>query len=842
MKTRALTQAFGIFLLALLVLGTSCSLPARENPFGAVEGLVHRGKRLAAEGDLRGAERAFLEAIGIRPGSVEAHRELQNLLERRHLGHKVVGAYTSFFDFCDVVCSLRRRLRRPPAFDEAYRRLLTRSAEDKPSPLPRALDRKDRSNLATEAYLRGRIAGEADAQLRWFRRAVELDGRAFWPQYGLGYVCAKMKETDRARTHLGKAAEVNPRCPLPHLILGDIEASRYKLRAARRRLTRAAVLDPSDPRPTFLAAHSYFLEGDAERALGLCLALLPEHATNDRILKLSLRSLDMLQSREHFLEALGTAKRILRSSVSAQCEALAGYAAHHLGRLPEARIRYGRALRGGVNPALVLNDRRLLLFKTGEYGRAVELWKEKLPEKKVFSPENSLLPKLRELFVAAHEAQKKAGDPAGLVRLGRALRAVGWVREASEVYHRALAAGADEKLGAEAREIDSHLKLVRYLKNLFSAEYLAFLRTETKPTLDRILDQIGAVTLETLGKDLGQGNEVRDFSFIGSYLDPSKPEASPLVAYFRRFNQYFILGQRSGRTPEATLMSMVYLNPEEKVSFPGEELTVEVVLGENFEVRSLGEFSGGDLLGAALYHGFYVNVDAMAEKEFNNWATFLRYAHNMGDLVHYDSYPPGEGEPLDGVDDPFGLATLLLLKAYATRLGRTVPEISEEVLAKFEKGRIPQPMRLLFEGTYAHEAMHVLEARRYLPVGSHPIAALGMAMRHGFSPGEIEAAAEESAALAGLILSPAPCAELASIVSFLPYPKAQPPHSLGFYRLVRGMTGHILRHPDAFTSRPGGIDLGLGIFRQLHRLRGEDIRRIARHLAEKKSLFRFPSE
>jgi hypothetical protein len=343
---------------------------------------------------------------------------------------------------------------------------------------------------------------------------------------------------------------------------------------------------------------------------------------------------------------------------------------------------------------------------------------------------------------------------------------------------------------------------------------------------------VGRISKEELGEDLGRNNTVEDFSLIGRYVDPSRPDQSPLVRYFRRYNQHFVLGQRQGRPPEATLMTMAYHNPAE----PLDGLEAEAVFGENFQIRSFSEFNGRRLLGLALFHGFYLNLDALTEKEFANWALFLRYAREPGDLVHFKSFPVQPGEDILTVGQGRGLKELLLLRAYGEVLGRK----GLGDLDSFKPHTLPPGCRLLLGGTFAHEAMHVKDARRFLPLHSHPIAALGLALREGFSGAAIEAHMEYRAGLAALAKGSSPLAEMASLVTFLPYPLEQPPHSRGFVALVKDILRYVATHPETYKDEKG-LDFTQNLFRQIHRLSNEQVRSIAVAMALESGLFHEPA-
>ncbi len=765
-----------------------CGAEPRENPFSPESAVLDKGLALLRCGDGPGAEKALATLIAEYPLFVEAHREYQNLLEAKYRKRELLEKYEAL------------------------------------------LGSQPRSPVLH--YLRGRLAGEQDDQLRYFRRAVDLAPDSFWPRYGLGFVMYKMRDFGAAVRNVERAARIDPSSPLPHLLLGDIAFEQRDLRKARSHWSDAALLDPGNPAPALRSANSFFVEGERGTAFEILVSLLRGNRQTRSACALLREFIEKTDGVGMIQRAYEAASAALESGPSDQVHSLAGYCAHRLGHLVKAKDHYSRVIAGGGNPMLVLNDMRLLLVKLGEYQAAYDLWKKKLPAGVVFSPANKVAGALSDLARACAEASARPQDQAAIAALGSALSRAGWLDEAQAVLAKASTLGPDQGPLASLKGLEAHMAFVKRVEALLSRGYGSVYKDDDPPDLEEVLAGIGGIALECLGKDLGKGNAEASFSFIGTYIDPSKPESSPLAAHFRQYNQYFILGQRNGRAPEATLMTILYINPEENVPWLEGGLRMEVVLGEDFTIKSFGEHSGAHLLGAALYHGFYLNIDSLAEKEFENWDEFLRFAKNPGDLANYSSFPPGAGEDLASVDDARGLSTLLLLRAYAEMM--TDQEFKE--LEGFRATEIPDKMKLLFEGAYAHEAMHVADARKYLPVGSRPLSALGLAVGSGFSAESIEAALEETAAWAALAVGKSPGAELASIVSFMPYPAEQMPHSKGFYDLVKTFLRSVMERKAEFSARKGGLDYGLNLFRQLHLLSGAEIRSVAAAVAAERKL------
>src|SRR5262249_29379813 len=133
-------------------------------------------------------------------------------------------------------------------------------------------------------------------------------------------------------------------------------------------------------------------------------------------------------------------------------------------------------------------------------------------------------------------------------------------------------------------------------------------RGRASGSLEDLLNALRALSIENLGEDVVGRPSLLSFAFIGTVVDPSGPG---LPAHLRRYNRYFVLGQRNARAPEGLMLTRVSqreLEPDEDVPVPAG--TLEVV-GENRLVRSLSGVAGGDLAGAAIFHHYFVDLDAV---------------------------------------------------------------------------------------------------------------------------------------------------------------------------------------------------------------------------------------
>ncbi|MHC4778304.1 MAG: hypothetical protein ACYTFG_07005, partial [Planctomycetota bacterium] len=216
---------------------------------------------------------------------------------------------------------------------------------------------------------------------------------------------------------------------------------------------------------------------------------------------------------------------------------------------------------------------------------------------------------------------------------------------------------------------------------------------------------------------------------------------------------------------------------------------------------------------------FYTNLDKASDQDFSDWALFRQARERAGELARFAAWRARTREEALTLDNGHGLSESLVLAAYGD--------------SPAGKGNQPPPSsRISYGSVIDHELMHVRDANRYLPITRHPLTALGLGVRHGFSQTSIEAKMEERAALAALIRSPQPHLALRHLLDFAPYPEAQLPHSRGFCRLLSNFLAVLYEREDLFPA----LDRRRNLCRQLHLLSREEIWKVARILARREGI------
>jgi tetratricopeptide (TPR) repeat protein len=730
----------------------------------------------AAAGETERAEEVLRLALVDSPHYVEAHRAYQNLLDTAYRGHEAQEIYRLF-------------LNRFPDSGELH-------------------------------YLLGRITHDPEEQARLFRAAVDRNPDGYWPNLGLGYALLQERSFVAAGAFFRKALNAQSRSGQAWRFLAESLASRRRFPEALRALTKAAMVQPSELGHPLRSARLLLLTGESDRAFEILRALLTEEAEPTFAPRALLRRILRDEGGEGRLARLRAEEtaRIIAFPNSPAALSFGGHLAVLAGDWTSAERLLRRALEEGAPPSEAIRDLRRTLFARGRYEEALRIWAIKTPDDEWRREGNEVRDRYEAAAVAVKAVKSGGEDPEALFRLGRALLAVGWVREGKSVLDRCAGLGHPKAAG-ESQRAARHLAFVRRLRRSLSGEYQKHLKKEDTGDLDSVMESISALSREILGEDLGRGNPVRSYFLVGEVLVDSPDEPSPLVAYFGGFNQVLILGRRAGGTPEAVLMTAVYRNRRRAFQHLGAEVECDFVGGEDFLLESFGEYLGGALLGVALLGRFYANLDKAGNQDFSDWGICLAARKQKPALSRFDSWRARTREEALALDGGNGLAESLVLAAFR----------GEEA---GEDGAPPPSARIASRGVIDHELMHVRDANRYLPVTRHPLASLRLGLSHGFSPTSIEAAMEERAALAALLTSPKPHLDLKQILAFAPYPEARLPHSRGYCRLLKRFLTVLYERPDAFPD----LDHGRNLCRQLHRLSAKEIHTVARILAEEEGI------
>jgi hypothetical protein len=134
----------------------------------------------------------------------------------------------------------------------------------------------------------------------------------------------------------------------------------------------------------------------------------------------------------------------------------------------------------------------------------------------------------------------------------------------------------------------------------------------------------------------------------------------------------------------------------------------------------------------------------------------------------------------------------------------------------------------LLDAVRRHELVHVLDARRLLPLHLHPGAALLFSVRTGFDARSGERLLEARAAALCVAECSEPSAALASLTAFLPDRDGGTAHPSAYLEVLERALSILADEPEAYPS----LEPGWNLTQQLDRLTDDEIRRLGRRLAE----------
>jgi len=518
------------------------------------------------------------------------------------------------------------------------------------------------------------------------------------------------------------------------------------------------------------------------------------------------------------LEAL-LARTVAEEAVSPELLRTLGWIRDRTGR-PYSAIRC-LTLAGSDQSPTVDGVRELvrLRVRVGEYDRELEHFLDAYaPRALLFDPKNRLAPRWSELEAASREAAARP-SVRNLHRLARAYAFTGWVSEALQVYDRLLMSDPAEDLEVIESEVQtclSFLNLVRVLDRYFETRYKRVKEGGSAGSLTEVLKDLARLARLHAGvRDAGP-LPVLSYAFIGSVMDREASRDHPLIRYFDRFNHYFLVGQRDGGPPEALICARLFEQPEVDRPRFGRSVPHRYVLGHHLKVRSFRESLDQNLGGVTIGREFLLNMDFI-----HRWRrTVLEVHHKFsmpelkGDLFHDEAMPAEDREQALDIDSPLS-TKLRLFHLYCEEAG----------------ARAGDPIVFL-EMVRTHEEGHVLDAARYLPVMSNLWRVLGLAASNGFSPLSVEAFLEGNAETTALAEGPAPRLSAAQLIGFLPSARTAPPHSLGYYEVVKRIVEEIYDHPERFPE----IDRKRNILQQLPRVPPDKLRALGRLVAGERHL------
>lgn len=405
------------------------------------------------------------------------------------------------------------------------------------------------------------------------------------------------------------------------------------------------------------------------------------------------------------------------------------------------------------------------------------------------------------------------------IELASRLVRCGWLDEAIHLLY--MFKEGRTKFGNKALHLLDELYRHRHfevsLREYFTKQYQDFRQTGTNSGWEEVLKQLSLMSKRILGEDIFENAPVMDYSPAGKLLDPRARNGTGPAAYFRKYNRFFLLGQKMGGPVEACLLDICNYMPDQKALIADSELNYDYILCENLRVPSLVEAEGGGIVGAALSSFIFINLDLIRQKVYS--CARVHDAFETREAMLLDDPAPSarnDTELLD-VRETWGVTRRLKYLSYK-RNG------SGANAAAYMAKRT--------QAVLCHELQHIADARRFLPIMHHLFWKLYRFAMLGFSPFKIEAWLEERAQMYALTCAEDPQAILSEITEYLGGAEFRSPYRRGYTFIMEKFVAYIHDHQERFPN----LDFSKNLLHQVHKLSCEEIRTVGTALAEEEGL------
>lgn len=663
---------------------------------------------------------------------------------------------------------------------------------------------------APRRYLLARLWSDPRRQLAGFETALDADPNLYFGHVGAGYVCFELGDFDRAEAEFRRAIELA--ADRPEARAGLMQALNARRNPGdkdeiERLASGALARDPTDA-----IAMRILLERKVERLA------TPEACADAVTFALRSGGADAAALARDLLAARATAADF--ESARARIAAADPRAFDSLPWLelralveercgdPEAALQVVRRAPPELADGEAVSElRRRLLLRCGEF----ESWLAEIAERRYQSGLDlgdggaaaRRLEEVRALCRAAGGApvgSAAASAVEGLLWLGLVDGAIALAGASLDLEP---GDAAVLRLRAEGLR---HRRFVAETRELFLSIY----RGDVRPDLDGAIAALRKLSVSCLGEDVVEPVVLKDFAPIGAFLDPDPASGSGLARYFDRFGAFCVLGQRAFAPPECYLLTRIAAG---RRTVAGED--VYRVIGEDLQIESRVEDSGGEIAGFAFQSFFVLNADR-ARATASNARALYRAFRRAGIDPRTDALLAADSDAARrDVGEPLSLETRSTWRAYDAWLARGgAPErYAGEILESVE----------------AHESAHIRDAAQFLPVFADLGAKLQLLLRHGFRPQRVEAWLEQRAQVGALADAASPLAVLASTAALSPDENAAPPHSIGYNALLEELVAVVDDAPDAFPT----VDRRFALLGQLDRLGDDGLREAARRLQQR---------
>ncbi len=629
-----------------------------------------------------------------------------------------------------------------------------------------------------------------------------------WRDLAIALLYASRAEHDHARRFADRT--LSPSAPAfvvhaAHRVLARGHALDGNPKEALRLAHLVYSQDPGDTRNCRLLAELYRRGGDLEAAVryqALAVSSAPHHERYARKLAELLRRYHEVHDGTKPLPMALDVNQLLHvAPQNPELHTVAGYIARAQRRFIVAEQHFEQALARGAVPILADRDLRELHFRHGRFADGLRLLQQALPPGTTTDVHNIVRPAWDALNQSVHTS---SGSHNGSERhIASCLLAVGALRDARAVASR------DPSNVDLVTKISAHLAFERSLRALTESDYRNAIDEAPVRALDEILAKIPALMCRHLPPDDRLSHaQVRaglnDVLLIGSWLDHRPKSSSPLVRYFRRWNRYLILGQRQGSPVEAISFSIGSMVCNQKICSNRQRQVHHVVVGYDRDMRSLVAADGGNLGGACLPDGVWLDADATRETEGEMRRAMVRDPYDAFALSSTQPTPVTKARQLTYLGDGGSAADKLVARYVA---------------------RNPSKPWGSFYTLRAHEFGHIADLRAHYPLLEKLPANLALFFRHGASPVAIERALERRAQLGAVIDAPDPDLAVAEMLQGLPLTEDEPEvHAGGYADGLADMVRYIAAHPREFPQ----IDRRARIVDQLPKLSNAELQRVAR--------------
>ena len=527
-------------------------------------------------------------------------------------------------------------------------------------------------------------------------------------------------------------------------------------------------------------------------------------------------------------------------------------------------LQRAEASQGGPVESSLLRAAR---FAAGEGREAVELWLGALPS--ALRDEDGL-PRDERLRAVVQAARALAAGPdsgANEAALGDALCEAGWFLEAREVAGALARSDLERALALDARalaaisafsglrrclvEVDRERAGAALLASISSgtgSAHATALRDARAPVrdLDGLLARLDELLVPTrvAGGLRGLSDSPRlSFGMVGELVHPgprySKADAQAglgaegaavggLAAELLRLHRFGIFGEMSGSGPDGAVLPLLSLETRS-----GKHLGVPwsgtVALCESADLEPQAARAGAGIAGAALHEGYWLDIDSLRVEQAH-WRRLASRFEGPQGLARRAELLAFTGLALEAHDED---ELSRLRRAQGALLGE-----GERVrLARIAAGGVPT-LDEFIDVAGMHEEGHLCDRTRFLPLSQHLPRALGFLIECGASPQRVMQRLEYRAQLVALCDAPdarIPLAQLLDAAETGPG-SGLTPHAAAYADLLgdmlAGLDRELLRDPRSFPH----VDPARSLAQQLHRLDPQEVRGLARRVAQREGL------